>query len=115
MRKFLVLTGLLALFGFSVNLYAQSTQVKGQVVDAAGIPLIAVTVYQDGNTTIGTMTDLDGNYVITPSSPQATLVFSCMGFAEVKEVIGNREVINVTLHEEQLSIDAAEVVSVGYG
>ena len=115
MRKFLVLTGLLALFGFSVNLYAQSTQVKGQVVDSAGIPLIAVTVYQDGNTTIGTMTDLDGNYVITPSSPQATLVFSCMGFAEVKEVIGNREVINVTLHEEQLSIDAAEVVSVGYG
>ena len=115
MRKFLVLTGLLALFGFSVQLHAQSTQVKGQVVDATGIPLIAVTVYQDGNTSIGTMTDLDGNYVITPSSPQATLVFSCMGYAEVKEVVGNRDVINVTLQEEQLSIDAAEVVSVGYG
>ena len=115
MRKFLVLTGLLALFGFSVELHAQSTQVKGQVVDATGIPLIAVTVYQEGNTSIGTMTDLDGNYVITPSSPQATLVFSCMGYAEVKEVVGNRDVINVTLQEEQLSIDAAEVVSVGYG
>ena len=101
--------------GFSVNLHAQSTQVKGQVVDATGIPLIAVTVYQEGNTSIGTMTDLDGNYVITPSSSQATLIFSCMGYAEVKEVVGGREVINVTLQEEQLSIDAAEVVSVGYG
>ena len=115
MRKILVLTGLLALMGFSVNLHAQSTQVKGQVVDATGIPLIAVTVYQEGNTSIGTMTDLDGNYVITPSSSQATLIFSCMGYAEVKEVVGGREVINVTLQEEQLSIDAAEVVSVGYG
>ena len=101
--------------GFSVNLHAQSTQVKGQVVDATGIPLIAVTVYQEGNTSIGTMTDLDGNYVITPSSSQATLIFSCMGYAEVKEVVAGREVINVTLQEEQLSIDAAEVVSVGYG
>ena len=99
----------------SADLYAQQVEVKGQVVDAAGIPLIAVTVYEDGNTANGTMTDFDGNYVIKVSSSKVSLVYSCLGYAEVKEVVGGRGVINVTLNEEQLSIDAAEVVSVGYG
>ena len=100
---------------FSADIYAQQVEVKGQVVDAAGIPLIAVTVYEDGNTANGTMTDFDGNYVIKVSSSKVSLVYSCLGYAEVKEVVGGRGVINVTLNEEQLSIDAAEVVSVGYG
>ena len=100
---------------FSADLYAQQIEVKGQVVDVAGIPLIAVTVYEDGNTANGTMTDLDGNYVLKVSSSKSTIVFSCLGFAELKEIVGDRSLISVTLAEEQLSIDAAEVVSVGYG
>ena len=100
---------------FSADLYAQQIEVKGQVVDVAGIPLIAVTVYEDGNTANGTMTDLDGNYVLKVSSSKSKIVFSCHGFAELKEIVGDRSLISVTLAEEQLSIDAAEVVSVGYG
>ena len=115
MQKILTLLGVLALSLFSADLYAQQVEVKGQVVDAAGIPLIAVTVFEDGNTANGTMTDLDGNYVLKVSSPKATIVFSCLGYAEIKEVVGGRGVISVTMKEEQLSIDAAEVVSVGYG
>ena len=72
----------------SADLYAQKVEVKGQVVDAAGIPLIAVTVFEDGNTANGTMTDLDGNYVLKVSSDKSTIVFSCLGFAEVKEIVG---------------------------
>ena len=115
MRKFITILGVLVSALCSTSAFAQSVEVKGQVVDASGIPLIAVTVFEDGNTATGTMTDLDGNYVIKVSSSKASLVFSCLGFAEVKEVVGGRDVINVTLNEEQLSIDAAEVVSVGYG
>ena len=115
MRKIITFLGVLVLGLFSTNVFAQNVEVKGQVVDAAGIPLIAVTVYEDGNTASGTMTDIDGNYVIKVSSSNASLVFSCLGFAEVKETVGDRGIINVTLKEEQLSIDAAEVVSVGYG
>ena len=115
MRKFITILGVLVSSLCSVSAFAQSVEVKGQVVDAAGIPLIAVTVYEDGNPSTGTITDFDGNYVIKASSAKATIVFSCLGFAEVKEVVGGRGVINVTLKEEQLSIDAAEVVSVGYG
>ena len=94
---------------------AQTVKVSGRVVDASGVPLMAVTVFEDGKTSNGTATDADGNYSLSVSSSKATVVFSCLGFAEVKESVGGRSVINVTLNEEQLSLDAAEVVSVGYG
>ena len=115
MRKFITVLGVLVLGLCTTSAFAQSTVVKGQVVDAAGIPLIAVTVFEDGNPSTGTITDFDGNYQIKISSSKSTIVFSCLGFAETKEVVGGRGVINVVLKEEQLSIDAAEVVSVGYG
>lgn len=115
MHKFIKLTGLLIALLISVETFAQKVQVKGQVVDAAGIPLIAVTVYEEGNPQTGTVTDFDGNYTISATSSKSTLVFSCLGFSDVKEVVGSRTEIKVTLKEEQLSIDAAEVVSVGYG
>ena len=93
---------------------AQNIQVTGRITDANGVPLVAVTVYESGNTSNGAVSDMDGNYSI--SVPQsASLVFSCLGFEEVQESVGKRSVINVTLNEEQLSLDAAEVVSIGYG
>ena len=108
------LASLLMLLG-TLTVSAQSLSISGRVVDASGEPLIAVTVFEEGNTANGTMTDIDGNYTLNVSSAKATVVFSCLGFAEVKETVGLRKTINVTMVEEKLSIDAAEVVSVGYG
>ncbi|MGN0191178.1 MAG: SusC/RagA family TonB-linked outer membrane protein [Candidatus Cryptobacteroides sp.] len=98
----------------TVALYAQNVKVTGRVVDDSGIPLVAVTVMEDGSKSNGTVTDIDGNYVITLPA-KSTLLFSCLGFAEIREAVNGRAIINVTLKEEQLSIEAAEVVSVGYG
>ena len=113
MRKITSLFAVLVTFLASAQLYAQTLTVTGRVVDESGQPLVAVTVFEDGKTSNGTMTDLDGNYSLNVSSAKATVVFSCLGFAEVKQVVGLRKSINVTLAEEKLSIDAAEVVSVG--
>lgn len=115
MQKLLSLITTFVMLFCATDLFAQGVTVTGRVIDATGEPLIAVTVYEDGNTANGTMTDIDGNYTLNVSSAKATVVFSCLGFAEVKEMVGLRKTINVTLAEEQLSIDAAEVVSVGYG
>ena len=115
MQKLLSLISAFVMLFCATDMFAQSVTVTGRVIDASGEPLIAVTVYEDGNTANGTMTDIDGNYTLKVSSAKATIVFSCLGFAEVKETVGLRKKINVTLAEEQLSIDAAEVVSVGYG
>ncbi len=115
MYKLTVLLTTLALFLSSVwGASAQNTEVKGRVTDTSGEPLIAVTVYESGNTSNGTVTDMDGNYTISVP-PAATLIFSCLGFEEIQEAVAKRSTINVSMAEEQLSIDAAEVVSVGYG
>ena len=108
------ISALLMLFCVT-DLFAQNITVTGRVVDESGEPLIAVTVYEDGKTSNGTMTDIDGNYTLNVTSAKSTIVFSCLGFTEVKETVGLRKSINVKLVEEKLSIDAAEVVSVGYG
>ena len=116
MQKLISLFAAMVMFlGLSLQLDAQNITVTGRVIDESGTPLIAVTVFEDGNTSNGTMTDIDGNYSLNVSSAKASVVFSCLGFAEVKETVGLRKTINVTLAEEKLSIDAAEVVSVGYG
>lgn len=114
-RKLITLLGVITLSFVSVLAQAQSLAVKGQVKDVAGIPLIAVAVFEESNPSNGTLTDFDGNYAITLSSPKSVIVFSCLGYTELKQVVGERAEINVVLNEEQLSIDAAEVVSVGYG
>ena len=115
MRKIIALTAMLLIQAFIMGLKAQNVTVTGQVVDGAGIPLIAVTVYEEGNTANGTVTDIDGNYSITASSSESIIIYSCLGYAEAKEKVSGRNVINIVLSEEQLSLDAAEVVSVGYG
>ena len=115
MYKLTVLLTTLAFLTASVwDMSAQNVEVKGRVTDTSGEPLIAVTVYESGNTSNGTVTDMDGNYTLSVP-PTATIIFSCLGFEEIQEPVSKRSTINVSMAEEQLSIDAAEVVSVGYG
>ena len=97
-----------ALFG-----QAGKVTVKGVVSDASG-PLPGATVYQDGNMSSGTMTGSDGSYVLSVNS-DATLVISCLGYADVKEKVSGRSQINITMKESFETLSASEVVSVGYG
>ena len=55
-----ILTLMLGLF-LSVGAYAQNITVKGHVKDATGLEVIGANVVEKGNTTNGTITDLDGN------------------------------------------------------
>jgi len=85
--------------------------VTGKVTDEKGDPLPGVTVSVPG-TTIGTATDLDGQYSL--SVPEgSTLVFSFIGFETQTIAVGGRSVIDVVLKEDMASLD--EVVVVGYG
>jgi len=96
---------------FSSNLLAQNIQVKGKITDEGGTPLPGVTVIQKG-TTNGTVSDMDGNYIINVSG-SATLQYSFIGMATVSEKINNRKTINITLKKEAVALE--EVVAVGYG
>ncbi|MCM1178071.1 MAG: TonB-dependent receptor [Bacteroidales bacterium] len=93
---------------------AQVKSISGKVTDSDGEPLVAVTVYQTDNTGNGTATGVDGSYTISVPSG-ATITFSCLGYTEKVEKVGSRTKIDVMMEDDRLAIDAAEVVSIGYG
>lgn len=103
-----ILPLLLGLF-LSVGVYAQNITVKGHVKDALG-GVIGANVVEKGNTTNGTITDLDGNFTLTV--PQgATLVVSFIGYKS-QEVAAAPSVV-VTLQDDAELLEM--VVVIGYG
>ena len=77
--------------------------------DNQAIP--GVSVIEKG-TTNGTVTDLDGNYRLSVSGPEATLVFSFVGFVTQEISVEGQQTIDVTLSEDVEQLD--ELVVVGY-
>ncbi|HRX96278.1 MAG TPA: TonB-dependent receptor [Bacteroidales bacterium] len=99
------------LFGYVAG-YAQSGTVSGTVTDAAeGEPLPGVTVLIKG-TTLGTATDMDGKYSLSVE-PNATLVFSYVGFESQEIAVQPNSTVNVSLKMSAEYID--EFVVIGYG
>jgi len=86
--------------------------VRGQVTDEVGEGIPGANVLIKG-TTIGTITDIDGNFSLSVPNDAATLVFSFIGMTSQEEVVGTRSVINVTLTSALSGLD--EVVVVGFG
>ena len=78
---------LLSVFCFVA--YAQKT-VTGTVVDAAGEPMIGVSVMVDG-TTNGGVTDFDGNFTIKNVPDNGVLKFSYIGFKDQKVSVAGKE------------------------
>ncbi|MCV9389268.1 SusC/RagA family TonB-linked outer membrane protein [Reichenbachiella ulvae] len=92
--------------------FGQNITVSGTVLgDDGGDPLPGATVVVKGTTT-GTVTDIDGNYILSAPA-DATLVVSFIGYIKQEVPVGAQKTIDVSL-----SLDAAEleeVVVVGYG
>ncbi len=85
--------------------------VRGKIIDNNGEPLPGTSVVVEG-TTIGTVSDLEGNYSITIPNNASHLTFSFIGFNPQTLPITN-SVMNVALEENTIGLD--EVVVVGYG
>ena len=98
----------------SLAALAQKT-VTGKVSDETGSPLPGVSVLLKG-TTIGTVSDADGNFSISiqqSDAGNATLVFSFIGFIQQEVPVGSQSSINVTMEPDIQTLN--EVVVVGYG
>ena len=89
--------------------FAQN-QVSGTVKDANGEPIIAASVVVRG-TTIGVVTDLDGNYTLSVPA-NAVLEASCIGYTSQEVRYSNQGTINFVLNEDALFLD--ETVVIGY-
>ena len=100
----------LILLCFQLN--AQNVNLSGKVVDSSGEPVIGASVVLVGNTTVGAITDLNGNYSLTvPSNSSITVSF--IGYQSQTVAIGGRSVINFTLVEDNEFLE--ETVVIGYG
>jgi len=96
-------------------MYAQEETgitVTGTVTDSQGVPLPGVNI-KEQNTTNGTLTDFDGNYTITVSDGEATLVFSYVGMKTAEIPVKGESSIDIQMADDAQSLD--EVVLVGYG
>jgi len=90
----------------------QQKVVKGTVTDVTGLAVIGANVFVKGTTT-GTITDMDGKYVLNKVPDDAILVFSYIGFLEQEIKVAGKGTIDVLLKEDSKKLD--EVVIVGYG
>lgn len=86
-------------------------QVAGTVTDEFEVPIPGVSVIVKG-TTIGVVTDFDGNYSIDANSG-GILVFSYLGMETQEIVIANQTTIDVIMASDEIGLD--EVVVIGYG
>lgn len=87
--------------------------VKGKIVDAGtGESLVGVNVTVKNESSVGTISDLDGNYSLVVSKT-ATLVFSYIGYISQEIPVGEKNMINVSLVEDSKTL--SEVVVIGYG
>ena len=96
----------------SLSVSAQNVTVKGVVTDKTGETVIGASIVEKGNTSNGTITDLDGQYTVTVPS-NATLVFSYVGMTTQEIAVKGQTTINVVMADDAQALD--EVVVVGYG
>ena len=86
--------------------------ISGTVTDENGEGLPGVNVLAK-NTTIGTVTDIEGNYRLSVADNVETLVFSSVGYLTQEVSIDNRTTVSVSMETDVRSL--SEVVVVGYG
>lgn len=100
---------------FSMPALAQtqgSITVTGYVKDATGESLIGATVQVKG-VTGGTITDVDGNYMLKNVPARGILVFSFVGMQNKEVAVNGKKTINVTLSDDTQQLE--QVVVIGYG
>ena len=109
--RVLIGTGCLCLGTLSVM--AQVQEVTGTVTDASDdSTLPGVNVVVKG-TTIGTVTDIDGNYRINASDGTAVLVFSSVGYKTVEVPVDNQSTIDLALEADVTALNEVVVTSFG--
>jgi TonB-linked SusC/RagA family outer membrane protein len=113
MRKALLYVVALFTMTLSFEVSAQQRVITGTVIsEEDGLGLPGATVLVKG-TTVGTTTDLDGNYSINVPAGSDVLIFSFVGLKTAEETIGNRSVVNITLTTDASNLSEVVVTAIG--
>lgn len=96
----------------SLSVNQQDKSISGVVVDPNGEPVIGANVMVKGTTT-GSITGIDGDFVINNVPSSAVLVVSYIGYITKEVPAGQQKSLRIVLKEDLKTLD--EVVVVGYG
>ncbi len=108
-RSLLMTFAVFAMSLVSIAAMAEPIAIVGKVIDVNGEPLVGASVAEAG-TSNGTITDLDGAFVLTVEK-NVTLLVSYVGYKD-QEVRAHKDMV-VMLREDTQVLD--EVVAIGYG
>ena len=86
--------------------------ITGQVLDDKGVPIAGVSVQVKG-TSIGTTTDINGNFAINAPDANAILLFTSVGYGEKEYALNGATQVSLVMTSSQQVMD--QVVVVGYG
>lgn len=104
---------LLFFVGGITNTFAQSgIKITGKVIDASKMEVIGANVMVKG-TSVGVITDLNGEYTITVPDEKSVLVFSFVGYRSQEQIVGKKRKIDILLEDDSKALD--EVVVIAYG
>lgn len=91
----------------------QKKVVTGTVVDSNGEPIIGANVMVVGNSSLGVITDLDGNFTLSGVPENASLQISFIGYGTKTVPVKGNKPIHVTLAEDTQVLGEVEVVAYG--
>lgn len=86
--------------------------ISGVINDDKGEPVIGATIVEKGNASNGTVTDIDGTFVLNVA-PDAILEISYVGYESQDIITAGRNTFSIVLHENTKILN--EIVVVGYG
>lgn len=86
--------------------------IKGVINDELGDPLMGVSVKIQG-TSMGTITDLDGNYTIEVPDDNAVLEFSYIGFKTITVPVKGATSFNITMKEDSQVLGEVVITAMG--
>ena len=114
MKKISVLFTILMFLGFYV-VQAQTQQITGTITSSDdGMPVPGASIVVKG-TTIGTVTDVDGQYVLAAPTNATVLEYSFIGLRTQEVSIDGRTVIDVVLETDEFKLDEVIVSGMAAG
>ncbi len=92
--------------------FAQDFKISGNIIDNLNMEVVGASIMQSG-TTNGTISDLDGNFTLTLTDKNATIIVSFIGYKTQQIQVNGKSTFNIVLNEDAEVLD--EVVVTGYG
>lgn len=101
------------LWMLSLGMFAQNITVSGTVTDANNEPVIGATVIVSGDPSHGTVTDIDGKYVLPNVPADGSLEFRFVGMKNLIVPVNGKTTLNVVMESDVQALE--ELVVIGYG